>query len=108
LVRKPHRWKWSSAAAHVNGRDDRLVTVRPLLERVGDWPAFLAAGIGDVELEAVRRHERTGRPLGSPEFVERLETILGRPLAPQKPGPKPGRVSGGKPGRKRSRRRFGA
>jgi len=36
----------------------------------------------------VRKHECTGRPLGSMSFVERLESTLGRSLQRQKPGPK--------------------
>ncbi len=30
LVRSPSRYRWSSAAAHMRGRDDALVRVRPL------------------------------------------------------------------------------
>lgn len=33
LVRRPGRYRWSSAAAHLKGRDDSLVRVRPLLNR---------------------------------------------------------------------------
>jgi len=33
-------------------------------------------------------HERTGRPLGTDSFIARLETIVGRTLRKQKPGPK--------------------
>lgn len=32
----------------------------------------------------LREHGRTGRPLGSATFLERLETIVGRALTPQK------------------------
>ena len=38
--------------------------------------------------EALRRHERTGRPLGSEKFIAKLERIAGRLLRRQKPGPK--------------------
>jgi hypothetical protein len=41
------------------------------------------------EHEAIRAGERTCRPLGSAKFVARLEKRLKRPLARQKPGPKP-------------------
>gem|GEM_PF-2082603 len=37
---------WSSAAAHVDGREDRLVVASPLPEMVGDWGEFLNSGIG--------------------------------------------------------------
>jgi hypothetical protein len=41
------------------------------------------------EVDILRRHQRTGRPLGDDAFVERLEASLGRNLRPRKPGPKP-------------------
>ncbi len=88
LVSAAWEYRWSSAAAHVTGRDDRLVRVRPMLERVADWPDFLAQGLKPSELRALRRHSRTGRPLGSEEFIDRAEQIAGRPLRPQKTGPK--------------------
>ncbi len=90
LVRAPWRWRWSSAAAHVAGEDDRLVRVAPMLERVDDWRAFLAEGLAIEEAEEIRRHERTGRPMGSDSFVTRLEGLLGRVLHRQPPGPKRG------------------
>ena len=89
LVRRARDWRWSSARAHLAGRDDGLVTVRPLLDRIGDWRAFLRGGLSEAEHEAIRAGERTGRPLGDKRFVARLEKRLGRTLARQKPGPKP-------------------
>ena len=69
-------------------RDDALVKVKPLLARVEDWRGFLRAPDEEAEVERLRRHERTGRPLGSDRFVKRLERLAGRLLRPQKPGPK--------------------
>ena len=89
LARRAADWRWSSARAHLAGRDDGLVAVEPLLTLVPDWSAFLADGLADAERDRIRAAERTGRPLGAPGFVERLETHLGRPLARLKPGPKP-------------------
>jgi putative transposase len=89
LARRARDWRWSSARAHLAGRDDALVQVAPLLELVGDWRAFLAGGLEDEALEALRRHTRTGRPLGSAAFLERLEARLGRALRPGKRGRKP-------------------
>ena len=65
LVDKPWRWKWSSAAAHRRGKDDQLVTVAPLLEMAGKWTDFLRPLPTEEETQALRQHERTGRPLGS-------------------------------------------
>jgi len=95
LARRPSDWRWSSARAHLDGKDDRLVAARPLLELVPDWAAFLRGGLRAEERDAIRAGERTGRPLGSPAFLRRLEKRLGRPLAKRKPGPKP--KSQGKP-----------
>ena len=90
LVARAEEWRWSSAAARLAGRDDRLVEASPLLDRVGDWAAFLAGGLDPADYAVIRAGERTGRPLGSPGFVGALEARLGRKLARQKPGPKPG------------------
>jgi hypothetical protein len=38
-----------------------------------------------------RGYERTGRPLGEPAFLDRVEDILGRIIRPAKPGRKPNR-----------------
>jgi putative transposase len=94
LTKRAQDWPWSSARAHVSGRDDGLVQARPLLDRAPDWLAFLAGGLDDAERETIRSSERTGRPLGSAAFVAGLEHELGRPLARRKPGPKP---SAGRP-----------
>ena len=79
-------WPWSSAAAHLSGRDDGLVQVAPLLALVDDWQAFLSKAPDEAAAEALRRHAGTGRPLGSEAFVEGLETALGRALRPGRRG----------------------
>jgi putative transposase len=73
----------------VAGRDDGTVQVKPLLERMPDWRAFLTEGLGAETVTLLRRHERTGRPLGTSAFLARIEKKLGRPLRPGKPGRKP-------------------
>jgi len=91
LTRTARAWKWSSARAHLTGRGDGVVRVRPLLDLAPDWKALLGAELGAEDLEAIRGHERTGRPLGDARFLTRLETRLGRRLKKAKPGPKPQR-----------------
>jgi putative transposase len=90
LVKDPAAYPWSSAAAHLAGRDDELVKVEPLLEMVGNWRALLLGGVSEEEIGRLRRHEKTGRPLGSDGFVGKLGTALGRILQRQKPGRKRG------------------
>ncbi len=41
------------------------------------------------ERTRIRQRTFTGHPPGSKTFVKDLERLLGRPLSPQKPGPKP-------------------
>ena len=86
IVRKPHRYPYSSARAHLEGRADPLLSNSPLTEMIDDWAGFLSERTDDAEQALLRRHERTGRPLGSKEFVRRLEKQLGRKLHPQKGG----------------------
>jgi len=82
-------WPWSSAKSHLSGHDDGLVNVAPLLAMIGDWRAFLNSAMREEELRNLREHGRTGRPLGSPAFLERLERLVGRVLGPLKRGPTP-------------------
>ena len=89
LVHRPADWPWSSARAHLDGRDDELVRVTPMLHRVGDWQTYLDVGLSDEEAERIRYGERTGRPLGSDAFVEKLKKTLNRRLRRNKPGPQP-------------------
>lgn len=84
------QFRWSSAAAHLAGKDDPLVKVSPLLNLVGDWRALLNSGLTVEEMQLLRQHERTGRPLGAQPFLERVEEAVGRVLRRLKPGPKAG------------------
>src|SRR5437588_2063372 len=78
LVAKAEDWPWSSVRAHLSGKDDGLVKVRPVLERVGDFRQLLAPDAADEErFAAVRRTESSGRLLATADFVAELERILG-------------------------------
>jgi len=88
LAASAEGWPWSSARAHLGGRDDGVVVVRPLLDLWPDWAGFLAEGLDPEAHAAIQAGERTGRPLGGPAFVAALEHDLGRTLARRKPGPK--------------------
>ena len=79
-------WRWSSARAHLSGRDDSLVRVAPLLAMIHDWRGLLNSVIPEQELRDLREHGHTGYPLGNTTFVERLERVIGRRLRPGKPG----------------------
>ena len=89
LVRNAEDYPWSSARAHISGCDDALVKVAPLLDLVGDWKGFIAAEGTASEIELLRKHDCTGRPLGNDHFIDRIENVLKRTLRKKKPGPKP-------------------
>ena len=80
-------YPWSSVHAHLSGKNDGVVRVKPLLARVDDWKAFIT-GSSDGDEGLFLRHERTGRPLGDERFVQRLSKLLERDLMPKKPGRK--------------------
>jgi putative transposase len=86
LVERPEDYLWSSARAHLGGRDDILVRATPLLRRRPDWNALLRSGMPQEELERIRKHGSTGRPLGHPPFVAQVEAEVGRSLAAGRPG----------------------
>ncbi len=107
LAERAAAWPWSSAAAHLAGRDDGLCEAGPLLERAArwrgiGWSALLGEDADDDVLKRFRRHARTGRPLGEAAFVARLETETGRPLRPRRPGPPKQVDDGEKPERQGS------
>ena len=88
MTTRPENYRWSSAKAHLGGLDDALVRVNPLLEIVGDWARFLEIGLDQAEGDALRRHERIGRPLGNERFIGLIEKRIGRSINKKKLGPK--------------------
>ena len=88
MCRHPGEWPWSSARAHLEGTDDSLAIVKPMLDRIPDWEAYLSSSTHSDTAESIRQHNRTGRPLGSTEFVKKLEKQTGKTLIPKRPGPK--------------------
>jgi len=56
-----------------------LIDVLPLLDLISDWEGFLRLSTAE-ELKVQKLHERTGRPLGNDQFLEKMEVTLGRVL----------------------------
>jgi hypothetical protein len=89
MVTQVEEWKWSSAAAHCGTSEpDALLEMEPWGENwsAASWRSFLCAGEAESELAAIRQCTHTGRPLGTAEFVKRLEESTRRQLAPRKGG----------------------
>lgn len=82
LAARPSDWPWSSVAAHLAGRDDGVVTVRPVLDRIEGFSGFLDEPPDDLAVKALRASYSTGRPVGSKFWLQRLEADSGRTLAP--------------------------
>ena len=90
LVQRAEDWRWSSARAHCEGRDDGLVSVAPLVDRCGGRFADFLDAPGSAEtVLALRASETIGRPLGSQAFLDRLAAATGRDPRPKRRGPKP-------------------
>lgn len=90
LCATPGEWPWSSVRAHLAGRDDALVTVRPVLDLVPGFADLLSLSLSEQqELDGFENRSANGRPLGDAQFIASAERKLGRPLSRGKPGPKP-------------------
>ena len=87
IAKNAHDYKWSSAAAHVLGSSDPILSRCFLDLEIRDWNNFLRSGI-DKESDMLDKYAKTGRPLGDGSFVEKLERLIKRPLKKAKPGPK--------------------
>ncbi len=87
MVARAEMWRWSSAAAHCGGSD-----LGPMLEMerwskrwtAAEWQKFIGDAESVADVGALRHSTHTGRPLGSQHFVEALEELTSRPLAPRK------------------------
>jgi|GEM_PF-31606 len=89
LVADAAEYAWSSAAAHVTGQDaEGVLDVAYWAERFApeDWRARLETQEEPAEVETLRDHTETGRPLGSKEFVAELGRRLRRLLEPRRVG----------------------
>ncbi len=89
LVGQARNWPWSSVRAHLTGRDDALVSVKPLLDRAPRFADLIEGEPDDASFTPLRRAELIGRPIGAPDFLETIARRLGRAVTPAKRGRKP-------------------
>ncbi len=81
MVNKPWQWKWSSASAHVGQADGviNLVDMKKFIDVTGEgWKQFIDLDDKQGDVEAIRKHTMTGRPLGTEGFIKVLSRILGQ------------------------------
>jgi len=82
LVRKPYLWPYSSATIHCGISQDDPLGVNQLFDYIEknpkEWKEFIEAPDNPDEIKGIREKTRTGRPLGTDDFIERLEGQLKR------------------------------
>jgi putative transposase len=88
IVKKAEDYPWSSARCHLGISEDPIVSTVEFAMSPKEWADFLREGEEEIFAETLRWHSRTGRPLGGPEFVSRLEILTGRSLMRKKSGPR--------------------
>ncbi len=88
MVKSAWDYRWSSAHAHIKGKDPQgIVEPQKLLEICGDWKTYLKQSQPVLD-KLFESHSNTGRPLGNDNFIIRAEQLLGRDLRKKKPGPR--------------------
>lgn len=88
-VEKPCDWKWSSAMYHA-GKRSLEIPLHDLFElievRKEDWEDFINAEDDNQFIKGIRNNTRTGRPVGSDNFIKKLEKKIGISLTAQAVG----------------------
>jgi putative transposase len=92
MVDEAAEWPWSSAGAHTGRVVGGLAAGQWLRDLTAGWVCSWEEYLRDEDEQplgqSMHRSETTGRPLGSKEFVQKLEAALGRTLLPS-PGGRP-------------------
>lgn len=73
--------------------DDDLVKAAPLLKIIQNWDRFLSSGMPVVDEIKIKRHSKTGRPLGDEHFIGTIEKLIGRRVRHQQTRPETERIS---------------
>ena len=80
MVARAEDYRWSSAACHCGGADDSGLLDAAAWGRefpAATWQQVLSERT-DASCDALRRHTRSGRPLGTDSFLSQIESALGR------------------------------
>ena len=100
MVRVPWRYRWSSAGAHVGEVDRSGLLDLQWWRREWNpaaWRKEIRTAQEESNVNQLRSHTRTGRPLASDRFIARVEARLGRRLRPNPIGrPKKKATKGGR------------
>ncbi len=87
IVKKAEDFTYSSANAHINGIVNEILEEELFEARQRkDYRKLIKSGIAEKEINGIRYHTRTGRPLGSEEFIKKMEKKLERRFMLKSPG----------------------
>ena len=87
ICKKASDYTWSSCRFYLGLEPNNiLIEDRNWFATPKEWEELLKTNPKEIEL--LRKHFRTGRPLGDEGFLIEAEKITGRELIPRKPGPK--------------------
>jgi len=82
LVKKPCLWSYSSAKVHCRINKYDPLGTNQLFDYIEkepkEWKEFIETPDNPDEMKGIREKTRTGRPLGTNDFIERLEGQLKR------------------------------
>ena len=98
MVCRAEDYRWSSASAHCESRDDFVLTnERSWLDKlrsIDNWSDWLAQPDQCQQIAMLRQHVERGIPCGAASFVQALELQAGQVLRPTAVGrPKKGEIS---------------
>ena len=85
MVNKAWEYTWSSAVAHVEGKDDTGILNLSYWRQISstlDWRTILQKHQPKHLVEQIRINTHTGRPLASDSFISKIEKIVNRRLRP--------------------------
>jgi len=85
LVRQAWKYPWSSAAAHVENKDDTELLDMTHWKRISaqvNWRQILENAQPKDQIESIRLNTHTGRPLAGDSFISKLEKLLNKRLRP--------------------------
>lgn len=88
IAKKAEEYRWSSAPAHVFNEENKYLTGNFVIEEIKDWKEYLSQIDEEKDIEQLRKHSSTGRPMGDNNFIGVVEKITGRVLKKKKPGRK--------------------
>ncbi len=97
MVTRAADYLWSSHVHWLGARHDKLLTPHALYWALGNTPfareaayaALVQAGIGETQQQALTRATLGGWALGEPDFVQSLQQLTPRRVAPARAGRPP-------------------